>query len=131
MNGSLLLDTNIVVGLFIDDAAIAGHFLQSPDVTLSVTVLGELYYGAQKSNRIDENLARIDQFLEGVTVIDNDIATAYEYGAIRNELRLKGRPIPENDLWIAAGANMISHSFPATATSRKWIICGGSNGRRS
>jgi len=68
-------------------------FLQSPDVTLSVTVLGELYYGAQKSNRIDENLARIDQFLEGVTVIDNDIATAYEYGAIRNELRLKGRPI--------------------------------------
>jgi tRNA(fMet)-specific endonuclease VapC len=102
MTGSLLLDTNIVVGLFIDDPAIAGHFLQSPDVTLSVTVLGELYYGAQKSNRIDENLARIDQFLEGVTVIDNDIATAYEYGAIRNELRLKGRPIPENDLWIAA-----------------------------
>ena len=102
MTGSLLLDTNIVVGLFIDDPAIAGHFLQSPDVTLSVTVLGELYYGAQKSNRIDENLARIDRFLEGVAVIDNDIATAYEYGAIRNELRLKGRPIPENDLWIAA-----------------------------
>jgi tRNA(fMet)-specific endonuclease VapC len=102
MTGSLLLDTNIVVGLFIDDPAIAGHFLQSPDVALSVTVLGELYYGAQKSNRVDENLARIDQFLEGVTVIDNDIATAYEYGAIRNELRLKGRPIPENDLWIAA-----------------------------
>ena len=114
MTGSLLLDTNIVVGLFIDDPAIAGHFLQSPDVTLSVTVLGELYYGAQKSNRIDENLARIDQFLEGVTVIDNDIATAYEYGAIRNELRLKGRPIPENDLWIAA----LARQYDLTLVSR-------------
>jgi tRNA(fMet)-specific endonuclease VapC len=104
MSGSFLLDTNIVVGLFIDDSAITNQFLQSPNIILSATVLGELYYGAQKSTRLDENLARIGRFLEGVAVIENDIATAYQYGLIRNELRIKGRPIPENDVWIAAAA---------------------------
>ena len=104
MNGRFLLDTNIVVGLFADDPAIRGHFGQDPEVFISVAVLGELYYGVQKSNRVDENLRRINRFLADVVVIETDAATAYEYGILRNELRLKGRPIPENDLWVAAAA---------------------------
>jgi tRNA(fMet)-specific endonuclease VapC len=37
-------------------------------------------------------------------VLDCNAGTAYEYGLIRNELRLKGLPIPENDLWLSATA---------------------------
>jgi tRNA(fMet)-specific endonuclease VapC len=33
-----------------------------------------------------------------------DVETARHYGRVRNELRRKGRPIPENDIWIAATA---------------------------
>ena len=33
-----------------------------------------------------------------------DLGTAAAYGQIKDELRLKGRPIPENDVWIAAVA---------------------------
>jgi tRNA(fMet)-specific endonuclease VapC len=31
-----------------------------------------------------------------------DAITAQHYGRIRNDLRAIGRPVPENDLWIAA-----------------------------
>ncbi len=33
-----------------------------------------------------------------------DVETARYYGDIKNQLRLKGRPLPENDIWIAAVA---------------------------
>ena len=104
MNGKFLLDTNIVVALFKDDQAIRGRLSQRPMVLLSAVVLGELYYGAQKSERLAKNLRQINRFLTRAAVVQSDAATAYEYSAIRNELRIKGRPIPENDLWIAAAA---------------------------
>lgn len=40
--------------------------------------------------------------MTGNTVLPCDEGTAYQYGVIRNALRTQGRPIPENDLWIAA-----------------------------
>jgi tRNA(fMet)-specific endonuclease VapC len=102
MNGKFLLDTNIVSALFKDEPAIHEHLARRPMVLVSTVVLGELYYGAQKSSRLDKNLRQINRFLTTVAVLETDAETAYEYGLIRNELRIKGRPIPENDIWIAA-----------------------------
>lgn len=104
MNGRFLLDTNIVVAVFAGDAVIRRRLEQRPEVLLSVVVLAELYYGAQKSSQIDENLRQIHRLLAKSAVLPCDAGTAYEYGMVRNELRLKGRPIPENDLWLAAHA---------------------------
>ncbi|MBU4272475.1 MAG: type II toxin-antitoxin system VapC family toxin [Planctomycetes bacterium] len=109
MNGKFLLDTNIVVALFKDDPAIHERLRQRPRVLVSIVVLGELYYGAQKSERLDKNLRQINRFLTRAAVLQCDAATAYEYGLVRNELRIKGRPIPENDVWIAAAARQ--HDF--------------------
>lgn len=67
-------------------------------------VLGELYYGARKSGQAEKNLARIEEFVRGVAVLACNAGTAREYGLIKNQLRVKGRPIPENDIWIAAVA---------------------------
>ena len=64
--------------------------------------VGELYYGAHKSHRKEENLARIADFAAHNTVLSCDAETARNYGALKDGLRQKGRPIPENDLWIAA-----------------------------
>jgi len=33
-----------------------------------------------------------------------DLEVAREYGRLRQRLKKKGRPIPENDIWIAAAA---------------------------
>ena len=63
--------------------------------------LGELYFGAYKSSRIHENIARIDEFVLNNVVLLCNAETAKMYGDIKNRLRDKGQPIPENDIWIA------------------------------
>ena len=104
MDGEYLLDTNIVVAVLGDEPVVRRYLTERPRVSVSVTVLGELYFGAFKSAKLNENLIRINDLLSEVKILDCDGVTAYEYGSIRNELRLKGRPIPENDIWIAAAA---------------------------
>ncbi len=71
-------------------------------VFLCVPVLGELKYGAQASARVESNLARLDQFAGALVVLDCDVDTAAVYASTKFSLRKKGRPIPENDVWIAA-----------------------------
>ena len=104
MSGEFLLDTNIVVALFEDDPGVLQHLRQRPRISISITVLGELYYGAFKSAKLNENLKRINDLYSEVTLFESDAETAYEYGNIKNELQIKGRPIPTNDVWIAATA---------------------------
>lgn len=53
---------------------------------------------------MDKNVERVDDFARTTTILECDLATAQEYGAIRALLRAAGRPIPENDVWIAATA---------------------------
>jgi tRNA(fMet)-specific endonuclease VapC len=97
-----LLDTNIVIALFAREAEVQQRLAEASEVFVPSIVLGELYYGARKSRRATENLARIDAFVVSNTVLSCDTATARQYGEIKNALRAKGRPIPENDIWIAA-----------------------------
>lgn len=72
------------------------------EVFVPSIVLGELYYGAQKSIRVGFNTARVDAFAAHNSVLTCDMEAARHYGEIKSELRTKGRPIPENDIWIAA-----------------------------
>ncbi|MEK7312207.1 MAG: type II toxin-antitoxin system VapC family toxin, partial [Chloroflexota bacterium] len=67
-------------------------------------VLGELYYGALKSSRAKENLERIADLVASADILDCDSRTARLFGEVKDRLRQKGRPIPENDIWIAAMA---------------------------
>jgi tRNA(fMet)-specific endonuclease VapC len=102
MIGRFLIDTNIVIALFADDAAVLQHLRDTIEVFTPAIVLGELYYGAYKSFRVQENISRIDDFASRNAVLRCDAATAQWYGRIKDGLRKKGRPIPENDIWIAA-----------------------------
>jgi tRNA(fMet)-specific endonuclease VapC len=104
VSGSYLLDTNIVIAFFSGEAAVIDQFAQADEILLPSIVLGELVFGARKSGRATENLARIEDFSRQVVVLDCDSDTARQYGTIKNALRLKGRPIPDNDIWIAAMA---------------------------
>lgn len=104
MNGRFLLDTNIVIALFGGDTAVQEKLAVAAEVYIPSTTIGELCYGARKSARPKENLERIDEFVASNTTLTCDTETARRYGEIKNALRLKGRPIPENDIWIAATA---------------------------
>jgi tRNA(fMet)-specific endonuclease VapC len=104
MSGRYLLDTNIVIALFADESAVKERLGEAEEVFVSSIVLGELYYGARKSTRVAENTARIDDFAVRNVVLGCDTETARRYGAVKEGLRQKGRPVPENDVWIAAMA---------------------------
>ena len=102
MNGRYLLDSNIVIAFFAGEARVRNSLAMAQEVFLPSTGIGELYYGAQKSGKPNENIARIDELVLTNVVLACDSETARQYGGIKNTLRIKGHPLPENDIWIAA-----------------------------
>lgn len=114
MSGRYLLDTNIIIALFAGDAALKEDLAEADEVFVPSIAIGELCYGAQKSAQVRENLARIDELAANSVVLSSDTDTARRYGEVKNALRVKGRPIPENDVWIAA----IALQYDLTLVSR-------------
>jgi tRNA(fMet)-specific endonuclease VapC len=102
MDGSYLLDTNIIIGLFANELQAIQLIEKADEVSIPIISVGELYYGANKSYRKKNNLERIEEFISSVRVIECGLSTAHWYGLIKGDLKSKGRPIPENDIWIAA-----------------------------
>ncbi|MBI3583466.1 MAG: type II toxin-antitoxin system VapC family toxin [Nitrospinae bacterium] len=102
MNGKIILDTNIIIALFAEDSIIHNRIANTGEVFVPCIAIGELYFGAYKSRNTQDNLSRIEEFAIHNTVLPCDIETAKIYGDIKNSLKEKGQPIPENDMWIAA-----------------------------
>jgi tRNA(fMet)-specific endonuclease VapC len=102
VNGKALVDTNVVIALFAGEPAIVESVQRKAAVFLCAPVLGELCYGVRASARVESNLRRLDEFAKALIVLPCDAQTAASYGEVKFELRKKGRPIPENDVWIAA-----------------------------
>jgi len=102
VNGKVLVDTNVVIALFAGEPGVVERLRHSEAVFLCVPVVGELRYGAQASARVESNLSRLDQFARALMVLHCDPDTASAYAKVKFGLRQKGRPIPENDVWIAA-----------------------------
>lgn len=102
MNGNYLLDTNIIIGLFASDTKIVEQIQQATRTVVSATVIGELYYGAYNSTKVEANVSKIDQLSQDIEILICDKETSMHYGQIKRLLKQKGKPIPENDIWIAA-----------------------------
>lgn len=97
-----LLDTNIVIGLFANDFSVIDHIESAKEIFIPVIVVGELYYGAEQSKHKSNNLFKIESFASVCVMLSCDKQTAKHYGIIKSQLKKKGTPIPENDIWIAA-----------------------------
>ncbi|MBI2681986.1 MAG: type II toxin-antitoxin system VapC family toxin [Acidobacteriales bacterium] len=104
MNDRYLLDTNIVIGLFEGDPEISEAFGHVAYAALNVVVYAELLAGALRSTRVTENVGRLERFSRSVPLLDCDRETAAAFAGLSVDLRRKGTPIPENDIWIAATA---------------------------
>ena len=111
MTGSLVVvDTNVVVALLNGDTAIASWLASFPTLCVPIPVVGELLFGALNSSRSAENLKRVQKFLASSRPLETTVQTAHAYADVRLALKRKARPIPENDIWIAAAA--IEHALP-------------------
>lgn len=105
---NVLLDTVIVAAYLNREQSIRDK-IETVNIHLSSITIGELFYGAYKSNKIASNIQRIREIESISTIIVCDAITGDYYGQIKQSLKRKGRPIPENDIWIAATA--MQHSL--------------------
>ena len=98
----MILDTNAVSALLIGDPHIETLLGASERHELPVVVVGEYRYGLMRS-KFRKKLGRLldDLILESV-ILPIGVATADAYALVRERLRRKGHPIPENDVWISA-----------------------------
>ena len=101
-----LLDTNIVIYVIKRrPVEVLGLFNENAGrMAVSAITLAELIHGAEKSTRVAQNLAVVDDFASRLEVLPYTSRASQHYGAIRAILERAGRPIGVNDLHIAAHA---------------------------
>lgn len=98
----IALDTNIAISLLNGNEEIVKRVKSFDAIYLPITVCGELLFGAKNSGKSNTNLAFYRDFISACEILDTNALVAEEYSNIRLELKMKGNPIPENDIWIAA-----------------------------
>jgi tRNA(fMet)-specific endonuclease VapC len=106
----IALDTNQAIAVLNATGDTTAWIQTFTDIYLPVVVIGELRFGALNSGRAAQNLRRIEQLVSRCRVLDATVGTAEVYARIRLHLKQKGKPIPENDLWIATLC--VEHDLP-------------------
>jgi tRNA(fMet)-specific endonuclease VapC len=100
----LLLDTSAYVGFKRNIPNVVGIIVGAEWILFSPVVLGELMFGFRSGARFKENMNDLNEFLEHDVVELAQIGktTSDRYSRIATQLKRKGTPIPNNDIWIAA-----------------------------
>jgi len=99
---SIALDTNQAIAWLNGRPGMDLWITRFSNVYLPVIVIGELRFGALKSLRAGNNISKIESLISRCGILEVKENTAAVYARLRLGLMQKGRPIPENDLWIAA-----------------------------
>ncbi|MEM6767688.1 MAG: type II toxin-antitoxin system VapC family toxin [Bacteroidota bacterium] len=102
--GEVVLDTNAIIHFFKGDRSIQELLKSFSTWYLPTTVVGELLFGAYNSTHVEKNLATYRSFFDQVIILSPNDEIVVSYAQIRLELKRIGKPIPENDIWIAATA---------------------------
>jgi len=109
----MILDTNAISALLKHDTALIA-LLGHEDHHLPVIALGEYRFGLRRSKlrqKLEQQLRSWEQIWAVLPVVRE---TTEHYGHIREKLRARGAPIPENDVWIAALA--AQHRLPLVSS---------------
>jgi tRNA(fMet)-specific endonuclease VapC len=106
-----LLDTNICIYIQRQkpgEVLVRFQKLKPGDAAISVITWGELLYGAEKSQQRKRALQLLEEFKSFVPVLPMPENAGKTYGTIRAILESKGKPIGNNDMWIAAHAKAVA-----------------------
>ncbi|MDA8101263.1 MAG: type II toxin-antitoxin system VapC family toxin [Nitrospiraceae bacterium] len=111
-----VIDTNIYVAFKNNHAAVVESLSFCDAIGMDAAVIAELITGFTLGTREAKNRKELVAFLNSprVEILAHDQETAEYYSLIVKKLRAKGKPIPTNDIWIAANAlkhGMALYSF--------------------
>lgn len=106
-----LLDTDTLIYSLKGEPAVLANFKKhaAEPKAVSVITYGELVFGAQGSQKITENLAKVYRLKEIFPLIDVTPAIMDIFGVLKADLRKKGTPVDDFDLLIGATALTIGY----------------------
>jgi len=101
-----VLDTNVVARLLDGDERVLRHLvdIEPSEVGIPLLVLAELYFGAEKSERRDQNRARIQRLTEHFPMLPMGLEIVRRYAVVRADVERRGRRKSDFDLIIACSA---------------------------
>lgn len=119
----MILDTNALSALLRGDKGLAGLLGKTSQLHLPVIVLGEYRFGLL-SSRLRRSVEPLLKILENEAVIlPVDSETVRPYAEVRDRLRRAGKPLPQNDTWIAALA--LQHELPIASLDKHFDAVAG------
>jgi len=107
VTASVIVDTNVLIALFDGDKSVAERLFRAGRIVVPAVVCGEMDVGTRGGTKRESRVrAAFDKFLSlpRVEVLPIVRMTGQFYATVYNFCRANGRPIPTNDLWIAAAA---------------------------
>jgi len=116
----VILDTNGLSAIADGDLALEPLLHRAAEIAVPVIVLGEFRYGIKQSRNQGQYERWLADWTPSCRVLVVDEGTAAEYAEVRGELKRIGRPIPANDLWIAALARQ--HALPLLSRDRHFDL---------
>jgi predicted nucleic acid-binding protein len=120
---ALILDTNALSAAADREPAALELVARAERVAVPVIVLGEYRLGIAQSRHYTSYENWLRDWITAVTVLDIEEETTQHYAAIGLELKKKGKPIPANDLWIAALCRQ--HGLPLLSRDRHFDLVAG------
>ena len=119
----MILDTNALSAAADGEPGALEVVSRAERIAVPVIVLGEYRLGIAQSRRREAYESWLREWVAAVDVIDIADHTAHHYAAIGLELKRMGKPIPTNDLWIAALCRQ--HALPLLSRDRHFDIVPG------
>jgi tRNA(fMet)-specific endonuclease VapC len=121
----ILIDTNIYSYVMRGDPEAVGVLQQAQEIGICSISIGELLSGFKGGKRERKNWKELEEFLDvpRVIIYRIDENTAEFYADILNNLKKRGKPIPTNDIWIAAVA--LQHGFRLFSMDRHFAVVAG------
>jgi tRNA(fMet)-specific endonuclease VapC len=119
----MILDTNALSAAADDDPAIIPLLARADQIAIPVIALGEYRYGIAQSRHRASYAEWLKGLLHDCLVLDTNEPTTHHYAEITLALKQKGKPIPTNDIWIAALCRQ--HSLPLLSRDRHFDLVPG------
>ena len=119
----MILDTNALSAAAGGNPGVVGILAGVQQLALPVVVIGEYRYSIALSRHRARYRRWLDSLIPDCTVLDVTAQTTHHYAAIGLELRQAGKPIPANDLWIAALCRQ--HGLPLLSRDRHFDVVSG------
>jgi len=119
----MILDTNALSAAADEEPALSALLASADQLALPVIVLGEYRHGIAQSRYRKSYENWLAELLQDCLVLDINEPTTHCYAEITLELRRKGKPIPTNDIWIAALCRQ--HSLPLLSRDHHFDLIAG------